>query len=74
MPPGRPALTANAERVDDIEQITAHVVGIGYRLRELFARKPDPELVDALLEIARHAAVIKHLNERERDRLRLESK
>ena len=64
---GNPTYTIRADVTNDAETAISHCVAIGYCLQALLSRSQRPEDARELLDIAAHAAVLKHLAQQQRD-------
>ena len=67
MPRGNPTFTIRATAIDQAETAISHCVAIGHCLNALLSRVQRPEDAAELLNIAAHAAVLKHLAQNQRD-------
>lgn len=67
MPRGNPTYAIRAAETNDAETAISHCVAIGHCLQALLSRPQRPEDAAELLDIAAHAAVLKHLAQQQKE-------
>ncbi len=65
---GNPTFAIRAAETNDAETAISHCVAIGYCLQALLSRSQRAEDTAELLDIAAHAAVLKHLAQQQKDK------
>lgn len=70
---GNPAFAITAAEIEPSEEAISHCVAIGHAIRAMTSRTQRPEDMAELLEIAAHAAVLKHMAQQQRDKTKLTS-